>query len=95
MPNLEYSALVARQRGRDRGGRRGDQRLHDSPADPSTSVRRRGQFGDGKYHGRWGFEAFINARGVMYHNTRIDPGVRYTPYAQHTYERKIEDKLMP
>ena len=39
--------------------------------------------------------AFTNARGVMYHNTGIDPGVRYPPYAQHTSERKIENKLMP
>jgi aldehyde dehydrogenase (NAD+) len=54
-----------------------------------------GNSGMGKYHGRWGFEAFTNARGVMYHSTTIDPGVRYPPFAQHTFERKIEDKLMP
>ena len=29
----------------------------------------------GKYHGRWGFEAFTNARGVLYHSPLIDPGV--------------------
>jgi acyl-CoA reductase-like NAD-dependent aldehyde dehydrogenase len=33
----------------------------------------------GKYHGRWGFDAFTNARGVLYHSSRIDPGVRYPP----------------
>jgi aldehyde dehydrogenase (NAD+) len=38
-----------------------------------------GNSGMGKYHGRWGFEAFTNARGVMYHSTTIDPGVRYPP----------------
>jgi aldehyde dehydrogenase (NAD+) len=54
-----------------------------------------GNSGMGKYHGRWGFEAFTNARGLMYHSTTIDPGVRYPPFAQHTFERKIEDKLMP
>ena len=54
-----------------------------------------GNSGMGKYHGRWGFEAFTNARGVMYHSTRIDPGVRYPPYSQHTFQRKIQDKLMP
>jgi aldehyde dehydrogenase (NAD+) len=54
-----------------------------------------GNSGMGKYHGRWGFEAFTNARGVMYHSTMIDPGVRYPPYAQHTFERKFESKLMP
>jgi hypothetical protein len=25
----------------------------------------------------------------------IDPGVRYPPYSKHTFERKIEGKLMP
>jgi len=54
-----------------------------------------GNSGMGKYHGRWGFEAFTNARGVMYHNTRIDPGVRYPPYSRHTFERRFEEKLMP
>jgi aldehyde dehydrogenase (NAD+) len=54
-----------------------------------------GNSGMGKYHGRWGFEAFTNARGVLYHGAKIDPGVRYPPYSQHTFERKIESKLMP
>jgi len=54
-----------------------------------------GNSGMGKYHGRWGFEAFTNARGVMYHGARIDPGVRYPPYSRYTTERKIEDRLMP
>lgn len=54
-----------------------------------------GNSGMGKYHGRWGFEAFTNARGVLYHSAAIDPGVRYPPYSQHTLERKIESKLMP
>jgi hypothetical protein len=39
-----------------------------------------GNSGMGKYHGRWGFEAFTNARGVMYHNTRM----RYPPCSRHT-----------
>ena len=54
-----------------------------------------GNSGMGKYHGRWGFEAFTNARGAMYHSARIDPGVRYPPYSRHTFERKIENKIMP
>jgi acyl-CoA reductase-like NAD-dependent aldehyde dehydrogenase len=53
-----------------------------------------GNSGMGKYHGRWGFEAFTNARGVLYHSARIDPGVKYPPYTEHTRERKITDKLM-
>jgi aldehyde dehydrogenase (NAD+) len=34
----------------------------------------------GKYHGEWGFRAYTNARGVLYHSTRLDLGVRYPPY---------------
>jgi len=52
-----------------------------------------GNSGMGKYHGRWGFEAFTNARGVLYHSPKIDPGVRYPPFSEHRLERAIEDKL--
>jgi hypothetical protein len=52
-----------------------------------------GNSGMGKYHGRWGFDAFTNARGVLYHSPKIDPGVRYPPYSEHRLERAIEDKL--
>ena len=52
-----------------------------------------GNSGMGKYHGRWGFEAFTNARGVLYHSAKIDPGVRYPPYAKHTFERAVESKM--
>lgn len=52
-----------------------------------------GASGMGKYHGRWGFEAFSNARGVLYHNTMIDPGVRYPPFTKHTLMRRIVEKL--
>jgi len=34
--------------------------------------------GMGKYHGEWGFRAYTNARGVIYHSTKLDPSVRYT-----------------
>jgi aldehyde dehydrogenase (NAD+) len=54
-----------------------------------------GNSGMGKYSGRWGFEAFTNPRGVQYHSTRIDPAVRYPPYAKHPFERRIEAKLAP
>ena len=30
-----------------------------------------------------------------YHGTHIDPAVRYPPYAQHTFERELEGKMMP
>jgi acyl-CoA reductase-like NAD-dependent aldehyde dehydrogenase len=53
-----------------------------------------GNSGMGKYGGRWGFEAFTNPRGVMYHSARFDPGVRYPPYSEHSLERKVEGKLM-
>ena len=53
-----------------------------------------GNSGMGKYHGRHGFEVFTNARGVLYHSPRIDPGVKYPPYAEHTGERKVMEKLL-
>ena len=31
-------------------------------------------------HGEWGFRTYTNARGVLYHGTRIDPDLRYPPY---------------
>ncbi|AXF05007.1 hypothetical protein [Paraburkholderia hospita] len=39
--------------------------------------------------------AFTNARGVMHHSTRVDPGMRYPPYTKHGFERAIVNKLMP
>jgi acyl-CoA reductase-like NAD-dependent aldehyde dehydrogenase len=53
-----------------------------------------GNSGMGKYHGRWGFESFTNARGVLYHSPRVDPGVKYPPYTEHTRERTLVNKLM-
>jgi acyl-CoA reductase-like NAD-dependent aldehyde dehydrogenase len=52
-----------------------------------------GNSGMGKYHGRWGFEAFTNARGVLYHSAKLDPGVRYPPFSEHQFERSIESKI--
>jgi len=40
-----------------------------------------GNSGMGKYHGEWGFRTYTNARGVLYHGTRIDPDLRYPPYS--------------
>jgi aldehyde dehydrogenase (NAD+) len=40
-----------------------------------------GNSGIGKYHGEWGFRAYTNARGVLYHGTRVDPDRRYPPYS--------------
>jgi acyl-CoA reductase-like NAD-dependent aldehyde dehydrogenase len=53
-----------------------------------------GNSGMGKYHGKWGYEAFTNARGVLYHSAHIDPGVKYPPYTEHGRERKLMDKLL-
>jgi len=52
-----------------------------------------GTSGMGKYHGRWGFEAFTNARGVMHQGTQFDPEIRYPPYSKHTLERKISGQI--
>jgi len=39
-----------------------------------------GNSGMGKYHGEWGFRSYTNARGILYHATDPDPGMRYPPY---------------
>jgi hypothetical protein len=44
-------------------------------------LRHRSSSGMGKYHGEWGFRTYTNARGVLYHGTRIDPDLRYPPYS--------------
>jgi aldehyde dehydrogenase (NAD+) len=41
-----------------------------------------------------GFDAFTNARGVLYHSARIDPGVKYPPCPEHTRERQAMQKLL-
>jgi acyl-CoA reductase-like NAD-dependent aldehyde dehydrogenase len=49
-----------------------------------------GNSGMGKYHGEWGFRAYTNARGVLYHSTAIDLGsFRYPPYANNRRLRKF------
>jgi hypothetical protein len=58
---------------------------------PDTNTRDRPKT---KHRGRHGFEAFTNARGVLYHSARIDPCVKYPPYSEHTREREVMDKLM-
>ena len=78
--------------------RSGDAEVNDCaihPLVPELPFGGVGNSGMGKYHGRWGFEAFTNARGVLYHSAQIDPGVRYPPYSKHTLERKIQSRLMP
>jgi aldehyde dehydrogenase (NAD+) len=48
-----------------------------------------GNSGMGKYHGEWGFRTYTNARGVLYHSTRIDPGVRFPPYSRNKLLRRM------
>jgi len=43
-----------------------------------------GNSGMGKYHGRWGFLAYTNARGMLYRGTRLDPSLRYPPYSRNS-----------
>jgi len=45
--------------------------------------------GMGKYHGEWGFRAYTNPRGVLYHSTQIDLSVRYPPYDRNKLLRKM------
>ena len=76
-------------------GRRGVNDCAIHPLFPQLPFGGVGNSGMGKYHGHWGFEAFTNARGVLYHSPLIDPGVRYPPYANHALERVVVNKLMP
>lgn len=41
-----------------------------------------GESGMGKYHGKWGFESFSNAKAILDHGTAIDPDLRYPPYRE-------------
>lgn len=52
-----------------------------------------GNSGMGKYHGEWGFRAYSNARGVLFHSTVADfGGVRYPPYENN---RKLREFIIP
>jgi hypothetical protein len=48
-----------------------------------------GNSGMGKYHGEWGSRTCTNARGVLYHGTRIDPDLRYPPYSTEKALREL------
>jgi acyl-CoA reductase-like NAD-dependent aldehyde dehydrogenase len=48
-----------------------------------------GNSGMGKYHGEWRFRTYTNARGVLYHGTRIDPDLRYPPYGSQKPVREL------
>jgi aldehyde dehydrogenase (NAD+) len=39
-----------------------------------------GESGMGKYHGKWGFDLFSNAKAILNHGTGVDPHLRYPPY---------------
>jgi len=78
--------------------RSGDAEVNDCaihPLFPELPFGGVGNSGMGKYHGRWGFEAFSNARGVLHHSSHVDPGVRYPPYSAHELERPLVNRLMP
>ena len=49
-----------------------------------------GNSGMGKYHGEWGFRAYSNARGVLYHSSRVDfARLRYPPYDRNKWLREL------
>jgi aldehyde dehydrogenase (NAD+) len=52
-----------------------------------------GKSGMRKYHGEWGFHTYTNARGVLYHSTRLDLGVRYPPYDRNQALRRTVARL--
>jgi aldehyde dehydrogenase (NAD+) len=52
-----------------------------------------GNSGMGKYHGEWGFRAYTNARGVLYHSSLVDLGsLRYPPYERN---RRLRELIIP
>jgi len=52
-----------------------------------------GMSGMGKYHGEWGFRTYSNARGVLYHSSRIDfASLRYPPYDRN---RRLRELVIP
>jgi aldehyde dehydrogenase (NAD+) len=53
-----------------------------------------GNSGMGKYHGEWGFRAYTNARGVLYHSTRVDLAVRYPPYSENQRLRGLVTRFL-
>jgi acyl-CoA reductase-like NAD-dependent aldehyde dehydrogenase len=78
--------------------RSGDAEVNDCaihPLFPELPFGGVGNSGMGKYHGRWGYESFTNARGVLHHSSLVDPGVRYPPYSKNTLVRPLVNKLMP
>jgi aldehyde dehydrogenase (NAD+) len=49
----------------------------------------------GKYHGEWGFRAYTNARGVLYHSTQIDLGLRYPRHDRSEALRAVAAHVPP
>ncbi|MCC7502873.1 MAG: aldehyde dehydrogenase family protein [Flavobacteriales bacterium] len=47
-----------------------------------------GNSGQGHYHGRYSFERFSHAKGIVRSSTWIDPGVQYPPYS-HLKEKVL------
>lgn len=41
-----------------------------------------GSSGMGRYHGRWGFETFTHAKGVLHKSVHLDVPIRYPPYTK-------------
>ena len=66
-----------------------------SRSSPNCRSAASGTPGMGKYHGRYGFEAFTNARGVLCHGAKPDPAVKYPPYSEHERMHGLIGKLMP
>jgi acyl-CoA reductase-like NAD-dependent aldehyde dehydrogenase len=52
-----------------------------------------GNSGLGKYHGEWGFRTYSNARGILYHSSRVDfASLRYPPYDRN---KRLRDLVIP
>jgi aldehyde dehydrogenase (NAD+) len=59
------------------------------PLNPDLPFGGVGNSGMGKYHGVWGFRAYTNSRGVLYHGAQLDPDLRYPPYISQKASHKL------
>jgi aldehyde dehydrogenase (NAD+) len=46
----------------------------------------------GHYHGRYGFETFTHAKGILHRSLHLDVSLRYPPYSDR--QRRWVNRLM-
>jgi hypothetical protein len=90
MSTDDYSALAARHRNYFRSGiTRGVEWRKSQLAALRAMMTERAD----DFHAS-GFRAYTNARGVLYHGTVLDLGLRYPPYDGNETLRKVTSHLL-